>query len=72
MLEAGKGLGERSGDIERRTELDFLSFFSGHGLSSMHLYLYQTRSNPPTCVLSAEHHEDCIFHEGQDNESVLL
>lgn len=26
MLEAGKGLGERSGDIERRTELDF-SFF---------------------------------------------
>lgn len=46
MLEAGKGLGERSGDIERRTELDFLSFFSGHGLSSMHLYLYQARSNP--------------------------
>lgn len=46
MLEAGKGLGERSGDIERRAELDFFSCFSGHGLSSMHLYLYCTLSNP--------------------------
>lgn len=46
MLEAGKGLGEGSGDIERRAELDSFSCFSGHGLSSMHLYLYYTLSNP--------------------------
>lgn len=32
MLEAGKGLGKRSGDIERKVELLVFPFFSGHRL----------------------------------------
>lgn len=71
MLEAGKGLGERSRDIERRTELDF-SFFSGHELSSMHLYLYCTRSNPSNVRIECRAPRRLIFHEGRENASVLL
>lgn len=59
MLEAGKGLGKRSGDIERKVELLVFPFFGGHRLKQYAYFVSIGHAqSTPMRLLSARHNDD--------------